>query len=451
MARFAIGVDTGKGRHRAAAYDADAGSWVGELIFPVTRVGFERFVAFLRTLGAEAGEVLLGLEATGRYHLTLVEHLIGVGYAVVQFDPYRAAQFRRSEGRTAKTDRVDAWALARFLVVQPLDVASRPNRRLAAMRELTRLRADLVRDRTMDVNRLRGVLDLAFPELLRLIRDPASPTVLALLAAYPTAAAVAAVERRDLVRLIRGASHARLGERAADDLLEAARQSVAVRCTEAALAIKVWALVRQVTAFNEEIAALERAIEQEFVQLGYATAAFPVGTAVSLATLVAEAGDVRRFPTSKHFLAHFGWCPRDTQSGQYRAAHPRLSTAGNRYVRRVIWMLAVSAIRHPGPYRAYFDRRTAAGKNKMHSLVAIGRKLLATLYAILKTGRPYDPAYHVPTGPKPQPTCPIGRREEGASSSSRQARPSSSATRPIVEEPPSLLPPRRRIAVHPHC
>ena len=88
-----------------------------------------------------------------------------------------------------------------------------------------------------------------------------------------------------------------------------------------------------------------------------------------------------------------GWCPVDTQSGQYRDAHPRLSRAGNRFVRRVVWMLAVGAVRHPDPYRDYFLRRTVAGKNKMDSLVAIGRKLLTTIYAILKTGRPYDPAY----------------------------------------------------------
>ena len=62
-------------------------------------------------------------------------------------------------------------------------------------------------------------------------------------------------------------------------------------------------------------------------------------------------------------------------------------------MRRIIWLLAVGAVRHPGPYRDYFDRRTAAGKNKMDSLVAVGRKLLTTIYAILKTGRPYDPAY----------------------------------------------------------
>ena len=59
----------------------------------------------------------------------------------------------------------------------------------------------------------------------------------------------------------------------------------------------------------------------------------------------------------------------------------------------MLWMLAIGSVRDPGPYRDYFQQRTAAGKNKMDSLVAIGRKLLATIYAILKTGHPYDPTY----------------------------------------------------------
>ena len=125
----------------------------------------------------------------------------------------------------------------------------------------------------------------------------------------------------------------------------------------------------------------------------------PIGGAVSLGTILAEVGDIRRYASAKQFLAHFGWCPADTQSGQYRDAHPTLSRAGNRFVRRVIWMLAIMAVRHPGPYRTYFGRRTAAGKNKMDTLVAIGRKLLTTIYAILKTGRPYDPLYHHASAP----------------------------------------------------
>ena len=115
---------------------------------------------------------------------------------------------------------------------------------------------------------------------------------------------------------------------------------------------------------------------------------------MALATLVAEAGPIERYPTAKQFLACFGWCPVDSQSGNYKDPHPRLSQAGNRYVRRIIWMLAIHIISRPGPYQDYFLRRTAAGKHKMDSVVAVGRKLLTTIYAILKTGRPYDRSIH---------------------------------------------------------
>jgi transposase len=250
-----------------------------------------------------------------------------------------------------------------------------------------------VRDRPTALNRLRAALDLAFPELIGLLRLPDSPTLLALLAAYPTAAALAAADRVAVVELVRRVSRAHLGERCVDALLAAARTSVALRRGEPALALKVRLLVRHVSTLDGELAELEDAIAREFAALGYDPRAFPVGTAISLATLVAESGDVRRFPTATQFVAHFGWCPADTQSGQYHRAHPPLSKAGNRHVRRLIWMLAVAAVRWPGPYRAYLDRRTAAGKHKMHTLVAIGRKLLAASYTIRKPGRPYDPAY----------------------------------------------------------
>jgi hypothetical protein len=66
-----------------------------------------------------------------------------------------------------------------------------------------------------------------------------------------------------------------------------------------------------------------------------------------------------------------------------------MSHAGNRYVRRLIWMLAITACKTVPAYRDYLMKRTAAGKKKMHTIVAIGRKLLSVIYAVLKTGKPY--------------------------------------------------------------
>jgi transposase len=362
MPGIAIGVDTGKSHHQAAAVDQEHGRVLGQLRFRVDRSGFERFCAFVQAqAGAEA--VTIGLEATGHYHLTLLELLEARGYRVVLLNPYQVLQFRRSQGKRAKTDRLDARAIAQFVAVTaPLWIVP-TSRHLAGLRELTRFRAELVHDRTMLLNRLHAAVDLAFPELLQVLPDLTGHTAQVLLSTYPTAAAVAAADAAALGDLLHRASHGHFHRERVSVLLETARASIGLQRGQAALAIKVSSLVRQVIALTQEIADLDQAIASEFDQLGYRVETFPAGGSLSLATIVAEAGDVGRFRTAKQVLAHFGWCPADHQSGASKRARPRLSRAGNRCVRRMIWMLAIHTVSRPGPFRDYFHQRTLAGKN----------------------------------------------------------------------------------------
>ena len=99
MPQITVGADAGKTSHVAAAADPAGDRVLGHLRFPVGRPGFERFCAFVRRAAGGTGEaetVLVGMEASGHYHLTLAEFLAARGYAVVLVNPYRAAQFRRA-------------------------------------------------------------------------------------------------------------------------------------------------------------------------------------------------------------------------------------------------------------------------------------------------------------------------------------------------------------------
>jgi transposase len=118
---------------------------------------------------------------------------------------------------------------------------------------------------------------------------------------------------------------------------------------------------------------------------------FPGKGPLMLGTLLAEIGDVRRFPTGRHVLSYLGWCPYARQSGTKTATHQKMSHAGSRHARHMLWMMAISAVQNVAEYRAYFQVRVAAGKSKMKTLIAVGRKLLGVIYTILKTGVPYDP------------------------------------------------------------
>ena len=76
MQRITVGVDAGKRTHQVPAYDPAAGTVVGQGSFPVNRVGFEQLALFLHQHASGEAEVLVGIEATGHYHVTLVEFLL---------------------------------------------------------------------------------------------------------------------------------------------------------------------------------------------------------------------------------------------------------------------------------------------------------------------------------------------------------------------------------------
>jgi len=151
----------------------------------------------------------------------------------------------------------------------------------------------------------------------------------------------------------------------------------------------VQSLEREIARLTEQLLQ-ERSAELE-VDEALTIESFPIGTHLSIGTLLAEIGAVDRFPTIKHLLSYFGWCPNTKESGSSKSPHPKMSHQGNRFVRRILWMLSVAAVRWVPEYRDYYQRRLAAGKNKMKTIVAVGRKLLSVMFAILRNGQSYDP------------------------------------------------------------
>jgi transposase len=91
--------------------------------FTVDRQDFERFLLFLRRQGPNE-EVIVGVEASGPYALTIGHFLLDYGYTIVELNPFQASQFRKAQGKKAKTDRIDARSLAAFRWLIPQQLAS---------------------------------------------------------------------------------------------------------------------------------------------------------------------------------------------------------------------------------------------------------------------------------------------------------------------------------------
>jgi transposase len=83
-------------------------------------------------------------------------------------------------------------------------------------------------------------------------------------------------------------------------------------------------------------------------------------------------------------VAYAGLDPREYTSGTSVHKKVRISKAGNKHLRRALYMPALVAVQHQPQVRAFYDHLLARGKTKMQALVATMRKLLHAIYGMFK-------------------------------------------------------------------
>ena len=106
-------------------------------------------------------------------------------------------------------------------------------------------------------------------------------------------------------------------------------------------------------------------------------------------TLIAELPELGAL-TNKQIAALAGLVPYTRQSGQWKGK--AFIGGGRRDVRTALFMGAMTARNHNPNLKAFYDRLLAAGKPKMVALIAVARKLLTILNAIIKSKTPWQNA-----------------------------------------------------------
>jgi transposase len=101
-------------------------------------------------------------------------------------------------------------------------------------------------------------------------------------------------------------------------------------------------------------------------------------------TLLPAGMDVRQW------VAYAGLDPREYSSGTSVQKKVRISKAGNKHLRRALYMPALVAVQHQPQLRAYYEHLQARGKTKMQALVATMRKLLHATYGMFSHDQLFD-------------------------------------------------------------
>lgn len=285
-------------------------------------------------------DIKVAIEATSNYYW-MFETLDRMNMDVKLSHPLKTKMIADAK---IKSDKIDANVLSDLLRTNFLPISYIPPQNIRALRESLRHRMRLVSMRARLKNQLRAVL----------IKNNC-------LESY---ADITGVKARQFVKELSLLPVFRLQ---CDDIL-AHIDFINKRVENTNAAIKIYA--------------------KEFKEVPRLTTVPGIGIFSAL-LILAEIGDINRFPSPKKLVSYAGLCPGLHQSGE--TCYSRSIThQGDKYLRWIMVEAAHHAIRHEGPLKDFYLSLSKT-KGNQKAIVAVARKMLAGIYFVLKNDSSFNP------------------------------------------------------------
>jgi len=384
LRRYVLGVDVAKYQHQAVIWDSQTqGKVCRAFTINNTATGFASLLAVLKERQLSAKDLLAGLESTGHYGLHLQRLLDSQGYPVVMLNPIETQRLSRLSVRKIKNDAIDAERIA-ILANQKQRPTWTPPENIQRLRHLTRFAFRIVRQRTHLQEQLTNLLDRVCPEYVKHFPQLfTSKTALKVLEKWPDLSKLDKVEDKIFTEFLRKSSRGRQNEKRALALLTDIRGSIAKSYRSNELALEMKLLLTQYRLLERQLESLkQKAVKQASLHQAFEGLTALVGISDYLASvIIAEIGEVGRFPGPKALAAYAGLDPSVKQSGQYvRKQGNSVSKRGSKYLRRTLYFAGKIAVMHDDLFKAWYLIKRKQGKHYNVIMCALARKKLYQVY-----------------------------------------------------------------------
>lgn len=386
MPRLWAGVDAGKTHHHCVVIDEDGTRLLSR------KIGNDEddILALLADVTALTdGEDLVWATDLNQGGAALLIAVLAANGQGMLYIPGRtvhhAARTYRGDG---KTDAKDAGIIAdQARMRRDLTPVRGADEIAVELRMLAAHRADLVADRTRTINRLRATLLEYFPGLEAAFDYAQRKAAVILLTEYQTPEQLRRAGVTRVTAKLRKAG-ARMPEQIAQAAVDAAHAQHTVVPGQDAAAMIVKRLASEVLRLREEVEEVESQLETRFRRHRHAESLLSIpgfGPLLAAEFIAFTGGTLTVFESADRLAGIAGVAPVPRDSGRISGNLHRPKRYSRRLLRTCYLSAEVAARCHPES-RAYYDRKRREGKNHKQAVLALARRRINVIWALLRDG-----------------------------------------------------------------
>jgi len=396
MKKLFVGIDVAEAKFDVAFRNVKGQPVRPDATFPNSPDGIRdlkgAIIATASILGKRT-KIIAGMESTSNFHKNLASALYSARPRKIEthiINPYAIKQFKKMHLKVYKTDKLDAHMIALYLAKMTPKPSPQDLPGQKELRELTRIRRSFQEETTKFKNRLRRLLRTYFPGYKHLLGKKISMKMLVAFSSVSSPDEIISLGESKLSSLSVAFRH-KLGPKFASNLIRLA-QNAPVKTLPAGTSLIIKWTAQRLLQLLSQI----RTLDSEIVSLlnsyfpNHCLNSIPGLGPVSIATIIAEVGDIRRFPTPERFIGYVGLYPVVWESGETKTCF-KMTIKGNKSL-KMTFLVASAAARLFNPViRDFYDHLRKRDKSKKAAGGAIARKLAILVYTILKTNEPWNP------------------------------------------------------------
>ncbi len=350
-------------------------------------------------------DVIIGMEATSVYGENLVYFLRENGSLapyhrrIHVLNPKQVNKFKESYNDLPKNDYIDSFVIADCLRFGRINKeVYLEDYRYQALRNLTRARYLAVQNLTREKQRFLNVLFKKYSSLAqeKVFSNTFSATALAVYEEFESADTLAYMDLHELTEFLRkkGKNHFSNPEEVAKAIQKAARSSYRLPKTVNDSVNQVLSIsISSMKAMESQIKEFDKAIAAQMELIpNTLTSIRGIGPVYS-AGIIAEIGDINRFPNQAKLAKYAGLVWKQHQSGDFESENTRLIKSGNRFLKYYLGEATMSLVRCDTEYSRFYHRKYNEVNKHQHkrALALTARKFVRLVFRLLKDNRLYIP------------------------------------------------------------